>query len=334
MRLICPNCGAQYEVADDVIPDAGRDVQCSNCAHTWFERPGASIAAEEADESDFAEPVTVDEPDPEPDVVEIAEPDIVPEPDTVPEPVLADPDIDLPATFADVPELEPEPEPEPVAPPPPVYSPVYPPVRAPLRSTLTPNVADILREEAAREEAARRAEAPPPLETQAELPLAPPSDADLARDEDARGRIARMIAASAAVERDTPAPMPPAPVMPPMQTARRDRLPDIEEINSTLRSATERGPIAAAQIEQTEQGNKRGFRFGFGLILLIAAAFAMVYVYTPRIIVMVPEVEPILTPYADAVDAGRLWLDLQLQDLLEVIDPPESDAPVEPATGG
>ncbi|MDC0135779.1 zinc-ribbon domain-containing protein, partial [Sulfitobacter sp.] len=31
MRLICPNCDAQYEVPDDVMPVAGRDVQCSNC---------------------------------------------------------------------------------------------------------------------------------------------------------------------------------------------------------------------------------------------------------------------------------------------------------------
>ncbi|MEE9426737.1 MAG: zinc-ribbon domain-containing protein [Paracoccaceae bacterium] len=38
MRLICPNCGAQYEVDGTVIPDGGRDVQCSNCGHTWFQR--------------------------------------------------------------------------------------------------------------------------------------------------------------------------------------------------------------------------------------------------------------------------------------------------------
>lgn len=37
MRLICPNCGAQYEVPDDVIPQPGRDVQCSNCGDTWFQ---------------------------------------------------------------------------------------------------------------------------------------------------------------------------------------------------------------------------------------------------------------------------------------------------------
>ena len=38
MRLLCPNCGAQYEVPEDHIPRKyGRDVQCSACNHTWFQ---------------------------------------------------------------------------------------------------------------------------------------------------------------------------------------------------------------------------------------------------------------------------------------------------------
>ncbi len=37
MRLICPSCDAQYDIGDDVIPEGGRDVQCSSCAHTWFQ---------------------------------------------------------------------------------------------------------------------------------------------------------------------------------------------------------------------------------------------------------------------------------------------------------
>ncbi len=37
MRLICPNCVAQYEVDQDVIPAEGRDVQCANCGHNWFQ---------------------------------------------------------------------------------------------------------------------------------------------------------------------------------------------------------------------------------------------------------------------------------------------------------
>lgn len=44
MRLICPSCDAQYEVADNVIPEAGRDVQCSNCGTTWFQKPVVAAA--------------------------------------------------------------------------------------------------------------------------------------------------------------------------------------------------------------------------------------------------------------------------------------------------
>lgn len=51
MRLVCPNCDAEYEVDASAIPDGGRDVQCSNCGHAWFQLPPeveAEIAAEEA----------------------------------------------------------------------------------------------------------------------------------------------------------------------------------------------------------------------------------------------------------------------------------------------
>lgn len=84
MRLTCPNCSAQYEVPDEVIPEDGRDVQCSNCDHTWFQ---AKHPAEPAAEPDTvvavqAEPTEVKEaevseaepeaespaPDPEPDI--------------------------------------------------------------------------------------------------------------------------------------------------------------------------------------------------------------------------------------------------------------------------
>ena len=35
MRLICPNCATQYEVADSDIPVAGRVVQCGICENEW-----------------------------------------------------------------------------------------------------------------------------------------------------------------------------------------------------------------------------------------------------------------------------------------------------------
>lgn len=41
MRLICPNCDAEYEVDAAAIPPAGREVQCSACGHGWFQGPAA-----------------------------------------------------------------------------------------------------------------------------------------------------------------------------------------------------------------------------------------------------------------------------------------------------
>lgn len=35
VRLICPNCATQYEVADADIPVAGRIVQCGICENEW-----------------------------------------------------------------------------------------------------------------------------------------------------------------------------------------------------------------------------------------------------------------------------------------------------------
>jgi predicted Zn finger-like uncharacterized protein len=37
MRLVCTNCDAKYDVPDEAIPEGGRDVQCANCGHAWFQ---------------------------------------------------------------------------------------------------------------------------------------------------------------------------------------------------------------------------------------------------------------------------------------------------------
>ena len=36
MRLVCPNCTAQYEVDASLLPDEGTEVQCSACSTVWF----------------------------------------------------------------------------------------------------------------------------------------------------------------------------------------------------------------------------------------------------------------------------------------------------------
>ena len=47
MRLTCPNCGAEYEVPEGMVPAAGRHVQCTSCHTRWFVRGAARDAASE-----------------------------------------------------------------------------------------------------------------------------------------------------------------------------------------------------------------------------------------------------------------------------------------------
>lgn len=72
MRLTCPNCNAQYEVDERVIPQNGRDVQCSACGHTWYQYPmevalqmrAAEIDDDDEDDEDLPPPPTDGTPRP------------------------------------------------------------------------------------------------------------------------------------------------------------------------------------------------------------------------------------------------------------------------------
>jgi predicted Zn finger-like uncharacterized protein len=239
MRITCPNCGAQYAVDDRLIPDEGRDVQCSSCGHTWFQlHPDAQLEPEE------------------------------------------------PPVEETLPRREPDPE-----------------------------AMSILREEAERERLARAAEARP-LESQAELAMEPPAPprpsvapADAAAPDapdapHAAPRSEGLEGLSDAERAERPAP-------------RRSRLPDIEEINSSLseegqrpEEAEEPGPVAVAQ-RRAREG--QGRRLGFGLAVALFAAATMLYAQGPRIAAAVPAFAPALSAYVGAVDRGRLWLDAALR---------------------
>ena len=260
MRLICPNCGAQYEVADDVIPTGGRDVQCSNCGHTWFEQPGASVAAELGSEAE-----TSPEPSPEP----------------IPEPTPG-------------PDVAPIPEPEPVR-------------EAPKPREMASDVTDILRQEAEYEKSAREADTNT-IETQPDLDLSHDPD-EGRRSREARERLARLRgepenadAVSAAMTQDANAP-------------RRELLPDIEEINSTLRP--DNTANAAVNYDADTERPRGGFKRGFMYVVIIALVALAIYVFAPQISAAVPQVEPYLTSYAEWVDGLRILLDQKLQQLIE-----------------
>lgn len=155
MRLLCPNCGAQYEVDGSMIPDEGRDVQCSNCGQTWFQEP------EEVDLGLAPEPRAVPEPEPQPEPEPpVHEPEVAPDETPVAREAAA-----FKAATASAPE----------------------PPSAPATG-IDENVLGILREEAEREIDARRAEG---IETQTELGLTEGSDPG-ARRKDLRERMAAL----------------------------------------------------------------------------------------------------------------------------------------------
>ncbi len=221
MRLVCPNCDAQYEVDDAAIPEAGRDVQCSNCGHAWFQRHPEVVADEEFEDEIFLSDDEV--PPPAPVVAAPPTPAVVPEPEPEPEepaPVAAaEPMVEVVQDEDDGPE-------------PPPAAMQDAPARKP---ALDESLMAVLREEAEREAAVRRVEEPQQrIETQTDLGLtsAPPPPPVPASVLAARERFADLSVDRVEADEDEGE-------IVTRPTSRRELLPDIEEINSTLRASSE-----------------------------------------------------------------------------------------------
>lgn len=348
MRLSCPNCGAQYEVPTEVIPESGRDVQCSNCGHTWFQmHPDQDVEmaaelgtstpdeswAEDAPSPEPAPEVAVaPEPAPEPEVQEqeVQPPDFTfdteptPEPEAEVEPAEAELSQDTVSAIADMiadaahrhaeetpaeqdtafePVPEPEPEPEDA---PEEEDSSTAPVERRERRKIDQGVADILRQEAEHEATARAEESRSGLESQPDLGL-DESD-DMAAG--ARARMRRMRGLPEETE-----PQSEEAAVAEAHHSRRELLPDIEEINSTLRSADERGiGEAAAAAAPARRRRSSGFRLGFGFTMLIAAMIILAYVYNREIVAAWPAGEPYVMIFMDKVNAARLWLDTMVTE--------------------
>ena len=281
MRLVCPNCDAKYEVPDDAIPQGGRDVQCSSCGHAWFQlHPEAEIAAEEEAAlfgDDLARP---EEPVP-------SEPEAVTEAITAAE-TAADPQTDdaIAAVLAEA-------------------APEAPPATAPPKQELDETVLAVLREEAAREaearrieaqrDGARRADAEGQLQVQPDLGVETSPPAALSPTQ-------RRLAMLKGKDPDAPPPEPPKPA------ARRDLLPDVEEINSTLQPS-DSGYDPDAEVDKLPDLTRRGgFRSGFFLMILLMVIAAAVYLSAPKLVGQFPALEGTLTAYVAMIDSLRLWL--------------------------
>ncbi|MDC0658419.1 zinc-ribbon domain-containing protein [Leisingera sp. SS27] len=350
MRLTCPNCAAQYEVPEDVIPPEGRDVQCSNCGQTWYQ---AAAGTAEAGAEDALENIGIEEAfaraaeaearekaerelaakaeqdaaakaerdaEAERERAAQAEQDAGQQPEASPEADLEDSTPEDTAQEA-VPELTDETE-----------SAAAPQDRfeedaddqsgghgegeeedlhaedppQPQRGrTLDPEMSDILREEAAREAELRKAEAQS-LEIQPDLGLegaAPVDDEAARRSRQARDRMARMRGED------------PRQLAAAEGGSRKELLPDIEEINSTLRSAGTAATAPQADPEDVPVRRKSGFARGFAVSLIAALILVMVYDKAPLIAEKLPQADPVISSYVDWVDQARLWLDNQVKSV-------------------
>ena len=350
-----------------MIPEGGRDVQCSSCGQTWFQPPATAEAA--------APPHPEPEPDTQDDYIEDevgadtapVEDDEIPIPDTedaekvvafeyetesyfdLPESTdpettevsetgfyTGDADTQAPDTPAEADTAMPEPEqstqsdqPGPADEVTPATDPDEDPSRdaetaiagllaqeyddedpaepAPPRRALDASVVNVLREEAALEQRARTS-----------------SDNDTLfggqRDmglESAGGVTALRHAGADDAATDA--------------GSRRDLLPDIEEINSTLRATSERhGQFSGdEQIEPDHELEAQSGLFGrsFTLVILLAALLVAVYVFAPKIEAAFPSAKPALDVFVDGVDAGRTSLDNLLRSLVDKMTEGQTGAP-------
>ena len=279
MRLTCRNCDAQYEVDDAAIPPKGRDVQCSGCGHAWFQMRVDAVPQLRPEVS-----APVDPAGPDPADAMWSDPGVH---------TKDDPARTEPLTDEGPPPVLPEAQED----------------AALRRRGLDDTVLEVLREEAAREAAVRRAEAPPPIEVQTDLGLAPPPPPLPPSVLAARQSFADFLVSpdELTLEEDTQA----------RPASRSELFPDVEEINSTLRASSEpRGDESEAGTETHVGADRRGFRTGFLMIILIAVLLSLLYAMAPRIVAAVPASESAMQAYVDGVDWARLGVDAALQSAI------------------
>ena len=272
MRLICPNCSAQYEVPADVISAEGRDVQCSNCQETWFQTHPDTEA-----QIDVAQTLNEHFAQTEPDAAPESPPsDAVPDPDLIDDEFEHALDQQLDEILEDDPEI----------------APARAITRERSKREIDPSVADILREEAQREREHRAAET---FEHQDEFALdanEATTDPQPKKSGDIDPKIDDLDEMYTGKASDTPA-------------SRGDQLPDIEEINSTLQQDKK---LSGTEEPETQAQKNAAGRRGFHAAILILLIAVVVYVYVDLITANVPQLAPYLDAYVAQIEQWRTVL--------------------------
>lgn len=252
MRLICPNCDAQYNVADDAIPEGGRDVQCSSCAHTWFQTDVPAVAGRNTSK-----------------VLSRALPAAVKS---------ASYDVGGYDTPTNSKPLSSKPHHRPV----------------------DPTVANILREEAARDHEVSDSGAFEPPETEEAKRAA------AEKVEETRKRIARMTED----EGGTRSGVSPAETAAAAAAANPRAIPDIHEINAALRARAQANDSSGLnETEKQEAVRRSGFRRGFFVVLLLIIILTLPYIFANQITDAMPQTSGVIEPYVAIVDQLRISVD-------------------------
>ncbi len=317
MRLTCPNCGAIYEVPDNVIPEDGRDVQCSNCAHTWFQEPASHFAEDQEEDLTPPEEAVEDLPEDTPDSEDEISPEEMLDRLAAEEEAQTDLPTDEPI-FEDPEDEDDEEAPAPDLP----------------RRELDPMVRQVLQQEAEFEAERRAQEEGGSIESQPELGLMQPikkrivpADIPSLREKQAReaedaekhaSPEDELLAEEIAAEQDSG------------HRSRRDLLPDVEDINSTLRTR-EAPKVRSVRtpgelMEDPEEERQKGFRSGFFLTVVFALLLAMFYVKAGALSASMPAAAPALRTYVTSVDTARGWLDTKARNVASWLDSFSSEA--------
>lgn len=282
----------------DVIPARGRDVQCSNCGHTWFQG-----------HAQVGEDIPLVEPVADPKVRTPASPPPAERPaPTAPEgePVEAadEATVDAAREAPVAPEDESEGDEDGGEMPP-----------APPRRELDPAVVGVLREEAAYENRRRQQERGA-LEVQSDLGLEQPSTESAQRKRDVTPEPA------ASGTEKAPSPSSKAPVTA-RERSRNEAFPDVDEVTQSLRHDR---TTRRREAEPAAREGGSGFVTGFVLVVVVAALALAIYSSASQIAEAVPEAAPLLEAYANQVDAARRWLDESSTELLMQLDAMSSEA--------
>ena len=96
---------------------------------------------------------------------------------------------------------------------------------------------------------------------------------------------------------------------PPERASRRDRLPDISDIDSKLVPREGTASPYSDQGDGPQENRQSGFRLGFALALVIAAIALALYVQADRIGQSIPALDAPLDAYRDRVNDMRIALD-------------------------